>query len=167
MERDLKITLRKRGVSCRARLLENDAPQTCAAVWNALPLSGPAFHAKYARDEVYAVLPPFTDHEPALENPTITPIAGDIVYHASNANLLPRSFREDLGLSYLDLIVDLAVFYGRNNLLLNPDLGWVPSTVFATIVENLSEMAAACNDVWRSGSIGEVLEFARAGAVPS
>ena len=48
-------------------------------------------------------------------------------------------------------MIDLAIFYGRNNLLLNGDVGWVPGNVYATIVEGLAAMAEACNDVWRSG----------------
>ncbi len=35
------------------------------------------------------------------------------------------------------------VFYGRNNLLINGDIGWVVDNVFATIVEGLDEMAAS------------------------
>ena len=58
-------------------------------------------------------------------------------------------------------MVDLAIFYGRNNLLLNGDVGWVPGNVYAAIVEGLGPMAEACNDVWRSGSVGERLVYQR------
>ena len=60
------------------------------------------------------------------------------------------------------MIVDLALFYERNNLLLNPDVGWVPGNVFATIVEGLEEIAAASGDMWLNGSAGERLTFRRA-----
>ncbi|QRN81284.1 MAG: DUF3830 family protein, partial [Nocardiopsis sp. BM-2018] len=33
--------------------------------------------------------------------------------------------------------------------------------VFATVIENLPAMAEACNDVWRSGSVGERLLYER------
>jgi hypothetical protein len=59
------------------------------------------------------------------------------------------------------MIVDLALFYERNNLLLNPDVGWVPGNVFATIVEGLDEIAAASQDMWLNGVAGERLTFAR------
>ena len=59
-------------------------------------------------------------------------------------------------------IVDLAVFYERNNLLLNPDTGFVPATIFATITEGLDRMAEAAQDLWLSGVIGESLTFKRA-----
>uniref|UniRef100_UPI0026391A01 DUF3830 family protein n=1 Tax=uncultured Georgenia sp. TaxID=378209 RepID=UPI0026391A01 len=57
---------------------------------------------------------------------------------------------------------DLALFYGRNNLLVNGDVGWVPGSVFATVEEGLEAMARACNDVWRHGFAGERLSFTRA-----
>lgn len=44
MSRFVTVTLDKRGVSCVARLLDDEAPRTCAVVWDALPLSAPVFH---------------------------------------------------------------------------------------------------------------------------
>lgn len=58
-------------------------------------------------------------------------------------------------------IVDLALFYERNNLLLNPDYGFVPANVFATIVRGLDELAAASQDLWKRGVEGETLSFRR------
>jgi hypothetical protein len=58
-------------------------------------------------------------------------------------------------------IVDLALFYGRNNLLINGDQGWVPGNVFGAVVEGLDEMAAACQDLWMGGVRGETLSFSR------
>jgi hypothetical protein len=37
----------------------------------------------------------------------------------------------------------------------------VPGNVYGTIVEGLDAMAEACNDVWRSGSVGERLVYQR------
>lgn len=161
MARLLRITLAKRGVSCLAELLEKEAPRTCAAVWDALPQSGDAQHAKYARNEVYTMVPRFTDVEVGLENPTVTPIPGDVVYFSFSGGMLDHSFKEDQGIGALPGVVDLAIFYGRNNLLLNGDVGWVPGNVYATIVDGLDQMAQACHDVWRSGSVGERLVYER------
>jgi hypothetical protein len=55
-------------------------------------------------------------------------------------------------------VVDLAIFYGRNNCLLGP-AGYMPGNVFATVTENLSALAEACESVWREGSAGERLVF--------
>lgn len=159
----IRISLERRGVSCVAELLEKEAPRTTAAVWEALadgPLGGPAQHAKYARNEVYSIVPRFG---PTIgqENPTVTPIPGDVCYFDFHGGMLDASFKEDQDIDQAEGGIDLAIFYGRNNLLLNGDVGWVPGNVYATIVENLPAMAEACHDVWRSGSVGERLVYER------
>lgn len=162
MPKLMTITLERRGVSCVAELLEKDAPRTCEAVWNALPLGGDAYHAKYARNEVYTMVEHFCEEEIGLENPTVTPIPGDVVFFSFSGGMLDRRFKEEKNIHTLPGVIDLAIFYGRNNLLLNGDVGWVPGNVYATIVDGLDRMAEACNDVWRSGSVGERLVYARA-----
>lgn len=161
MSRLMTITLEKRGVSCLAKLLDDEAPRTCDAVWTALPQGGDAQHAKYARNEVYTMVPRFAPQEPGMENPTVTPIPGDVCYFSFAEGMLDRAFKQDQGVAELPGVVDLAIFYGRNNLLLNGDIGWVVGSVFATIVEGLEEMAVACHDVWRAGSVDERLTYAR------
>jgi hypothetical protein len=44
-------------VAATARLLLEQAPETCRAVWDALPVSGVARHGIYSGSEVYLVLP--------------------------------------------------------------------------------------------------------------
>lgn len=161
MPRHLAITLEKRGVSCTAKLLDEDAPRTCQAVWDALPQSGPVHHAKYARNEIYTMVPRFAAAEPGQENPTVTPIPGDLVYFSFDGGMLDRQFKQDKDVDELPGVIDLAVFYARNNLLLNGDVGWVPGNVYGAIVDGLDEFAAACHDVWRSGSAGESLRYER------
>jgi hypothetical protein len=161
MSRLMTITLERRGASCVAQLLEKDAPRTCDAVWNALPQGGPVHHAKYARNEVYTMVERFAAEPIGLENPTVTPIPGDVVFFDFNGGMLDRAFKEEKGLETLPGVIDLAIFYGRNNILLNGDVGWVPGNVYATIVEGLPAMAEACEDVWRSGSVGERLVYQR------
>jgi uncharacterized protein DUF3830 len=161
MSKFMSITLERRGVSCVAELLEKDAPRTCEAVWRALPLAGDAYHAKYARNEVYTMVERFADEEFGLENPTVTPIPGDVVYFSFAGGMLDRRFKEEKGIAALPGVIDLAIFYGRNNLLLNGDIGWVPGNVYATITEGLDRMAEACHDVWRSGAVGERLVYQR------
>jgi hypothetical protein len=162
MPRLIEVRLAKRGVTCVAQLLDDLAPHTCAAIWDGLPLGGDAYHAKYARNEIYTLVAPFATREPPLENPTITPIPGDLVYfHFAPWQLSPAShgYAPEPGTPEDSAAIDLAVFYGRNNLLLNPDFGFVPGTVYGAIVEGLDALAAAANDMWRSGVIGEQLSF--------
>ncbi|MDX2781712.1 DUF3830 family protein, partial [Streptomyces caniscabiei] len=159
-DRHLEISLLKRQVVCRAKLLDDLAPRTCAAVWDALPLSGDVYHAKYARNEIYALFPPFADREPPLENPTVTPIPGDLCYFSfAGTELATSAYGYDREVRPDTTLVDLALFYERNNLLLNGDVGWVPGIVWGQVVSGLDEMAAACNDLWRTGAAGETLRF--------
>ncbi|WP_232660453.1 DUF3830 family protein [Pseudonocardia sp. TRM90224] len=160
MSKFMRISLERRGVTCVAELLEKDAPRTSAAVWDALPLGGPVQHAKYARNEVYSIVPRFGP-KIGYENTTVTPIPGDVCYFDFAGGVLDQSFKADQGIDQAEGGIDLAIFYGRNNLLINGDVGWVPGNVYATIVEGLDIMAEACHDVWRSGSVGERLVYQR------
>lgn len=168
MTRRLKISLTRRGVSAIARMNESAAPRLCELVWSALPLNGPAFHAKRSNNEVYTLAAPFAPEAPMQENATIFPIPGDIAYFhlppvkvvnyvAALKAYLPAELCErgiETGLA------DIGVFYGRNNFLFGP-LGPGPGSVFATIEEGLAEFAAACNDVWYAGAAGERLRLER------
>ncbi|MEU4134181.1 DUF3830 family protein [Streptomyces wuyuanensis] len=161
-DRFIEVSLTKRGVHCTARLLDDRAPLTCRAVWDALPLGGDVYHAKYARNEIYALFPAFADREPPLENPTVTPIPGDLCYFTfSGTELGTAAYGYDRDLSR-PVTVDLALFYERNNLLLNGDTGWVPGIVWGQVVDGLDRMADACQDLWRAGALGETLSFRRA-----
>jgi hypothetical protein len=164
MSRFVTLTLDKRGVSCVARLLDEEAPRTCAAVWDALPLSAPVYHGKYARNEIYTLLPAFAPVAPGKENTTITPIPGDLCYFAFDSDDLGNpayGYENTTGTGTTGAIVDLALFYGRNNLLINGDQGWVPGNVFGTITENFEAIAAACQDIWMGGARDETLTFTR------
>ena len=161
MARFMELKLEKRGVSCVARLLDAEAPLTCDIVWNGLPIGGDAWHAKYAMNEVYCLVPPIQGDAPGLENSTTMPIPGDVVYFYFPRGHLARSLREERGFEHLPGVVDLAVFYGRNNFLFNPATRFVPGNVYATIAENFEPFARACHDVWRSGSVGERLTYRR------
>ncbi|MGW0997622.1 DUF3830 family protein [Streptomyces sp. NPDC002523] len=163
-DRFVDVALDARGVRCTARLLDDRAPLTCTAVWDALPLSGDVYHAKYARNEIYALFPPFAPAEPPLENPTVTPIPGDLCYFSfAGSELGTKAYGYDREVRPGTTVVDLALFYERNNLLLNGDVGWVPGIVWGEVVDGLDRMAEACNDLWRTGAAGETLSFRRAG----
>lgn len=165
MSRFITITLASRGVSCRARLLEEAAPRTCAAVWDALPLNGQVYHGKYARNEIYGLFPAFAQTDPGRENTTVTPIPGDICWFTFTGDDLGNpayGYETEGEHRSKGTIVDLALFYGRNNLLINGDQGWVPGNVFATVEDGLAEMAAACQDLWMGGVRGETIDFSRA-----
>jgi hypothetical protein len=160
MSTHVRITLEQRGVSCVARLLEQEAPRTCAAVLAALPLAAQVYHGKYARNEIYALFPQFAEQDPGAENTTVTPIPGDLCWFTFSGDDLGNpayGYETEQEHRAQGAIVDLALFYGRNNLLVNGDQGWVPGNVFGTVVEGLEQMAQACQDLWMGGVRGESL----------
>jgi Protein of unknown function (DUF3830) len=159
MARYIEIVLEKRSVRCVAQLLDDEAPQTCEAVWAALPQTAGVWHAKYASNEVYILVKPLGT-EPGPENRTIAPTAGDVMYFFFPPGYkLPKEVDEIVAAG--KGVVDLALFYDRNNLLLNPREGYTPGNVFATVIRNLDEMKKACNSVFREGVINERLSFRR------
>ena len=58
-------------------------------------------------------------------------------------------------------VIDLAVFYDRDNLLLSPKMGPTPGNVFATIIKNRDGIRDGGNSVWREGAVGEMLCYSR------
>jgi hypothetical protein len=128
-------------------------------------LSAQVFHGQYGRNEIYALLPAFAPADPGKENTTITPIPGDLCWFSFDSDDLGNpayGYEKTTGIGTTGAIVDLAVFSGRNNLLINGDRGWVPGNVFGTMTEGLEEFAAACQDLWLGGPRGEMLSFTRA-----
>jgi hypothetical protein len=158
MPRKIELVLEQRGVRAVAELLEEEAPKTCEAVWNALPQAGGVHHAKWANNEIYILTPPFAPDEPGRENGTVFPIPGDLLYFfIPPGGPVSAEWREQCAATGL---IDLAIFYGRNNYLHGPE-GHMPGNLFATITEGLKEFAAACQDVFRNGMEGEWLTFRR------
>ncbi|CAN5546523.1 DUF3830 family protein [soil metagenome] len=158
----ITITLVQRGVTARAELDEQAAPRTCAAVLAALPLEAQVYHGKYARNEIYALFNAFAEIDPGPENTTITPIPGDLCWFSFSGDALGNpAYGYEAGAEHggTSDVVDLAVFYGRNNLLINGDQGWVPGNVFGSVTRGLPELAAACQDLWMGGVRGETLRF--------
>ena len=159
MVRKIEIEFVKRQVKCVAELLDDLAPKTSEAVWQNLPQSGNVYHAKYASNEVYILVPPFAYEEPGLENPTITPTSGDLLYFHVPPGLV--KFPEIRDVADQSALIDLAIFYNRDNLLISPSTGMVPGNRFGTITENLDEVQKACENIWREGFAGEQLIFRR------
>lgn len=154
----------KRRVTVRARLLDDKAPLTCEAIWQSLPIEGDCSHSRYARHQIYTLVP--GRFEPPPEYTTVTPFTGDLVYWpvpVSASLRVPGSASDSAGATGLPegtkVLMDLGVYYDRNNLLLSPDSGWQPNTVFGVVETGLDDLAAAAIDIWRAGSVGETLRF--------
>jgi hypothetical protein len=164
MARFIEVTLDRRGVRAVARLASEHAPYTSEVLWNALPQSGPVCHAKYARNELFIRVPAFVEVEPGPENTTITPLPGDLLYFGARpkpSSTPAYTYTESNPQITLERRAEFAVFYDRNNLLLNPDFGFSPGNVFGRIESGLQELAAAVADLWLRGAAGETLSFRR------
>jgi hypothetical protein len=141
MSRRISIEVIGTKVRAVAELEDDDAPQTCEALWGALavPLEAKAIHAMYAGREVF--IPDFpkanrTFDPKALprENATAYPTAGDIgwLYLPPHDE---RGQRKELW--------DLAFAYGRE-VTFDSSLGIRAITVWAHITEGLEEFAEQC-----------------------
>jgi len=74
---------------------------------------------------------PQTGLGPGKENTTITPIPGDLCYFAFDSEDLANpayGYEADEEHTGVNRVVDLALFYGRNSLLINGDQGWCRAT---------------------------------------
>jgi hypothetical protein len=151
MPRRIELLLAGKKVRAVATLLEDEAPRACKLVWDALPIEGETFHAKWAGRELYTLVPPLGP-SPGPENAIIMPIPGDVLYFDVSPDSidLPLAMRR----KHPKGLVDLAVFYGRNNFLLGP-AGFMPGNLFATITDGLAEYARACGELFREGMVDE------------
>ncbi len=151
MARRIELSLKQKNVRAVATLLEEEAPRTCAALWELLPIDGETYHAKWAGRELYTLVPP-PKVGPGQENATIMPIPGDLLYFDVSPDSI--DIPVDLRKANPRGLVDVAVFYGRNSFLLSPQ-GFMPGNLFATITEGFAEYAKACGELFRAGVIHE------------
>ena len=66
-------------ISATAELLEEEAPKTCQAIWELLPLEGEVVHGWYSGPEIFLNLDP--DIQLDVENATGRPLPGDVAYY--------------------------------------------------------------------------------------
>jgi hypothetical protein len=87
------------GVSAVADLLEDRAPETCALIWERLPLEGRLIHGMYSGPELFIILDGFPEVAP--ENRVNRPLPGDIGYFHQNPGLFASSPHEVAELVYI------------------------------------------------------------------
>ena len=156
MPRVVELSLASRGITCTAELLDEGAPRTCNAIWDALPLEGPLFHTKSSGNEVYTLLPPFASENLPLENGSIVPLPGDLLYFTYPRGVFPPTDVRWIDVGTASSVACIASFYNRNSVHWM-ELGFFPGTRWARITTNLEAWQAACQDVWLSGCAGERL----------
>jgi len=155
MVKYVEVTLENADVTATAELLEEEAPVTTSAVWENLPAESDVYHGKWAGKELYSLLPAWED-PPGLENATITPIPGDLCYFYIHPGTIDLSV--SMRKEHPEGLIDLAIFYGRNSLLIGPE-GTMPANVFGRFVDNFEELADTCERLFREGYADETLRF--------
>jgi hypothetical protein len=92
MAKTLVFHIVEENVSVVADLLEDRAPETCALVWDALPLEGRLVHGMYSGPELFIVLDGFPGV--ADENQVHRALPGDVGYWHLDGGLHASSFKE-------------------------------------------------------------------------
>lgn len=139
MARQIRFTFTAEGVSAIAELLEEAAPNTCNAIWDALPVSGESHHAIYSGSEAVLLLPEMVRVEP--ENATTEVTTGDVGY----TYFLPgASVTVDTEFS------EICWFYHWDA---RPSMweGPTPVSIFARFTEGAEPFYAACKRMRREG----------------
>jgi hypothetical protein len=122
----LKVTIG--GVVGIAELLDEAAPKTAEAVWNALPLDGEINHANFSGEEVSFPCYPLIDER---ENQVYDTQHGDIGYFVQGPAI--------------------CIYYGTMRVI-------SPGNVFARIVENLDAIKPVCRGSWKETGVPILIE---------
>jgi len=141
--RRIRISLPAEGVSAIADLVEDDAPNTSAAIWDLLPLRIRAIHDIWSGHLVLAHLDNKVQIDP--ENVlTYIPVPGDIFYYYRPARYFSGS---PYGRSES---AELGIVYARDTRPQGPR-GPEAVNLFANISTGLEDLARACEDMIYSG----------------
>jgi len=144
MGKNISIELLESQVRARARLLDDRAPSTCEAIWNALqsPLEATALHGVWTGRCLEIDLPDshrtFNADDIPLENATTTPVIGDLLWM-----YLPGGQARSL----FEGAWNVMLAYGPEAVMRTP-LGPHPSNVWAEITEADPGFYEACAKQW-------------------
>ncbi|HYI98183.1 MAG TPA: DUF3830 family protein [Thermoleophilaceae bacterium] len=145
MSREAVLEVPAYGAAVGVELLWDDAPRTCAAIWSALPIVKPAFHARRSGQELFLLADPFDN--PGPENQRLEVAAGDVLF----AHMPPSwtDDHEDYTRGELGLF-DIALIYGPDALIRGPEAP-VAGNLFGRVVEDLPALAEICTRMWLQG----------------
>jgi hypothetical protein len=137
--RKIRLTFTAERVSAIAEMLEEEAPSTCEAIWNALPVHGESHHAIYSGSEVVLILPEMVRVEP--ENATAYVSTGDVGY----TYFLPGS-----SATVETQFSEICWFYHWDA---RPSMweGPAPVSIFARITDGADPFYAVCRRMRREG----------------
>lgn len=145
----IRIAIPEYRAEAEAELLEDIAPATCTALWNALatPMTARGIHAMWVGPEVMIDIPHshrvFDGADIPPENQTSFPIPGDLVWFWFPPGTLP-------GLT--DDLYEFGVVYDRDARMFGPT-GWLAANVFGRVTSKFEELAAACHRFREDGRV--------------
>ncbi len=80
-----EFALKIGGINFKARMLEAEAPDTCAAFLSRMPIDGKVIHARWSGESVWFPMNDIgIDVKP--ENQTLYPSRGDLLYYAGGVS---------------------------------------------------------------------------------
>ncbi len=159
--RYIELALLTRGVRAKAVMLDDQAPLTCAAMWDALPLEGGVHHARFACNEIYFFAKPWLPEPLPVENPGIALSPGDLSYKYFGPNLYSLAEKGPLKEYWKHHgMVDLAYWYDHR-IMPTSSFGMKPRNAYARIVEGFEELRQAGDDVFRRGGANETMRLSR------
>lgn len=137
----IQISIPAYNSEAEAVFLENEAPKTCATLWQALekPMIARGLHGMWVGPEVMIDMPAshrvFDGSKIPKENQTCFPIPGDLVWF-----WFPPGAWSGLATE----VYEFGFVYGRDARMFIPS-GWVAANVFGRVVRNLEGLAEACS----------------------
>jgi hypothetical protein len=133
-------------------LLWDQAPRTCASIWNALPIAKPAFQARRSGKELFILADPF--ELPGEENLRFRLAGGDVLF----VHFPPDWSDEHADFNRSEAgLFDIAFIYGADALLRGP-ASPVEGNLFGRIPDaDLPAFAEACRQMWLGGMRDVVL----------
>ena len=147
MTKRIELTIIEENISAVAELLEEEAPLTCTALWQALeiPIVHKGIHAMWTGCEIMVEIPSenyrFDPLTVPLENATIYPLPGDLMW---------AYFPDHVERGFPRAIWDFIIMYGPDSNV-NCALGTLPANVWAHITENLPSFASGCRSLLVEG----------------
>jgi hypothetical protein len=141
LERHIELCLPARGLVAEAVLLDAEAPQTCQALWERLPLAAETIHAMVSGCELYFLFP-WIGPPPPRENQTVCTDAGDLFFYYA------PWYAEDAASTG-----EIAIYYDRDAIPTG-GAGLMAGTLVARLSqpEHRQAVADACEEIWRAGA---------------
>lgn len=148
----MRLAVTVGGAKAIAEIHLTDAPRTCQAVLNTIPLRGRAFPGLVSGSTILVSVDHFEDIP--FENQTIYPIPGDLAFYLEPITYLPGHHAGHR--RHQEVI---ALVYGRDTQMNGPVVP-LPLNIFGSIIDGLDRLTAEIGRMKREGFGDLILEVA-------